>query len=387
MRIAIDARPLQSASRLRGIGTYTRNLIQFMFDDGHDVVLIVWDTNKGFESLENNRFPLPPPKIRVLGWHRDRNKLNDLFLKLADEVDLIHFTSPFELDMSWPGIELGIPKIVTVHDLMPVTHADLILTGKHKLLKPIFAKQASWLSAADGLISVSEATAESLKKTIPDLPPIKVIPHGTPHNFARSKPEVIEAYRKKMQLPEKFILYFGGLSRNKNVETLIEALHGKNLLPLIVAGAGTEDETKRLINKYKDYDVRWLGRVPAPDVMPLYSAATLFVMPSLVEGFGLPIIEAMGCGTPVACSNISSLPEAAGDCAAFFNPHDKDNIARVISETLANPSRMEELVKRGLERAKNFTFRKTAEKTWEAYHDFANQYLVKHGKKPAYFLQ
>ena len=121
--------------------------------------------------------------------------------------------------------------------------------------------------------------------------------------------------------------------------------------------------------------------------MPLYSAATLFVMPSLVEGFGLPIIEAMGCGTPVACSNVSSLPEAAGDCAAFFNPHDKENIARVISETLANPTRMEELVKRGLERAKNFTFRKTAEKTWEAYHDFANQYLVKHGKQPAYFLQ
>lgn len=379
MRIAIDARPLQSNSRLRGVGTYTRNLIQNLLDEGKDITLLVWGgTSHNLSTLSQQMYLLPLPRIRVLGFAADRYLHNEQFLALADQVDLVHFTSPFELDMSWPGVDLGIPRIVTVHDLMPITHPSLILEGKHKLLQPVYTKQADWLRSADGILANSETTSKTIAEIIPDAPETKTVLLGASHSLSRPLDKTISDFRAKFQLPEQFVLYFGGLSRNKNVGRLLEAFCADNMPQLVIAGASTLEAINALRRAYPKSTARWLGRISAPDVAPLYAAATLTIMPSLVEGFGLPLIESMACGTPTACSNVSSLPEVAGKASVLFDPTNLEDIRRAIRETIASPERLAELRGLGLERSKQYTFKRTTEGTWQAYEEFIEAYKNKH---------
>jgi len=113
--------------------------------------------------------------------------------------------------------------------------------------------------------------------------------------------------------------------------------------------------------------VRFLGPVPEDDLPALYAGATLFVFPSLYEGFGLPVLEAMACGTPVACSNTSSLPEVVGDAALTFDPADSSAIARAITRVLADAELRQVLRERGLAQAAGFSWERTAAKTLEVY--------------------
>lgn len=375
MRVAIDARPLQSPSRLRGIGTYTRSLIQNSLDSGKDIVLIIWDMpGQIMPSYAQQTFALPAPTHRHLGWFYDRYMHKNYFRRLAQSVDLMHFTSPFELDLSWPGFDLGVPRIVTCHDLMPVTHAQTILQGKQRLLKGLYSKQADWLSSADGVICDSQATADVLKATVRKVHDVKVALLGVPHSVFKPSPRAVEYYRTKKALPEKFILFFSGLSRNKNLETLLEAIEGRDFPPLVIAGNAREEDKAYFQSKYNTDKIIWLGRVSQPDVPALYASATLFVMPSLVEGFGLPIVEAMCCGAPVACSDIPPFREIADGAAAFFNPQRVEEVSGTIQRLLDNADERETLRCKAEEIAASLKFEKTTEKTWEYYSEFIENY-------------
>jgi len=115
--------------------------------------------------------------------------------------------------------------------------------------------------------------------------------------------------------------------------------------------------------------VRVLGPVAPIDLPPLYSAARLFVFPSLYEGFGLPVLESMACGTPVACSDIRALREVGGDAVAYFNPLDVTRVGEVVETVLADPDRQRRLSEAGLERAAGFTWQRTAQQTLDLYRD------------------
>jgi len=371
MRVALDLRPLQSPSRLRGIGTYLRGLLSGFLQQERDLLLLTWrDLPVDLELPEGCRFfHLPPPRPRVLGWLRDRLLLAGAFRELAREVDLVHFTSPFELDMGWPQARLGIPRVITVHDLVPVTHARLVLQGRHRLLAPVYRWQARQLGRAEGLVADSQATRDRLEEFLGRTPPIRVVPLAA-EGFSVPEPARVHELRRRLDLPQDFLLFLGGASPNKNLEGLLVACQDGGLPPLVVAGAANPEQLADLRTRYPDLPVRWLGPVPAEDLGALYGAATAFVLPSLQEGFGLPVLEAMSCGTPVACSNTSSIPEVAGQAALFFDPADPRQIRQALRRLASEPDLRAMLRGLGLDQARQFSWQRTARLTWQAYQDF-----------------
>ena len=370
MRVAFDLRPLQSASRNRGIGTYTRELLQGFLAQGRDLLLVAWEGREVDLPIPEGYpwFRLPPPRPRTLGWLRDRFLLGRHFRALAGQADLVHFTSPFELDMGWPQGRIGIPRVVTVYDLVPVTHVGLALRGKHRLLAPVYRWQARQLGRAEGLVAISGHTRQRLEAFLGRVPPLCLAPAAA-DGFSPPEPARVEALRSSLGLPAKFLLYLGGLSPNKNLETLLAALEGGGLPPLVVAGAALPGQVAALRERFGHLPVQWIGPVPAGDLPSLYAAATVFVFPSLQEGFGLPVLEAMSCGTPVACSNPSSMPEVAGEAALLFDPGSPEDLKAALRRLVAEPDLRAELARRGLERARGFSWAETARLTWRFYEE------------------
>ena len=182
--------------------------------------------------------------------------------------------------------------------------------------------------------------------------------------------------RQAYNLPERFILYVGINKPPKNLPRLIDtyaqlvAVSAGPDFDCVIAGAWDNrypESRERAAHLGPGNRVRFLGSMPDADLPALYAAADLFVMPSLYEGFSLPVLEAMACGTPVACSDTSSLPEVAGDAGFFFNPYDIDQMASTVLRAMTNPELKAELRMRGLERARLFSWERVARQTIDVY--------------------
>ena len=215
-----------------------------------------------------------------------------------------------------------------------------------------------------------------------NLPPdrITAIPLAADPAFQPQPPEAITAVRRKYNLPERFALYLGSNKPHKNLVRLVEAWrmangewrmaakHGG----LVIAGAWDErfPEARILADAASHQpSAIWLGPVPEADLPALYSAAAVFVFPSLYEGFGLPVLEAMACGTPVVCSNTSSLPEVAGDAALLIDPLDTAALAEALRRALSDPALAADLRARGLTQALRFSWAQTATATLALYRE------------------
>lgn len=250
--------------------------------------------------------------------------------------------------------------VITCHDLNPLKHEESWLNLQ------LFKYSLGGLKRAAKVIADSEATKKDLIKFL-GIPPdkIKVIPLGVGEKF-----RVIENQSRKFNLPQdrKIILHVGGSAYNKNIEGIISAM--SNIF-FIKIGADFTEPQKTLIRKLGLEDsIKFLGQVSKEDLVALYNIADVFVFPSFYEGFGLPILEAMACGTPVVTSNVSSMPEVAGDAATLINPHDVDSIASGINRVLRYDAvQYQRVVEKGLERAKKFTWKKTAEETLRVYEE------------------
>jgi glycosyltransferase involved in cell wall biosynthesis len=190
---------------------------------------------------------------------------------------------------------------------------------------------------------------------------------------------LLAAVRERYGIGSRFILYFGGFDLRKNVPRVIEAYarlpeHLRREYQLVVAGRyhnlghplfPDPRETVRRLGL--EGNVVFTGQIREQDKAPLFSAATVFAFPSLYEGFGIPVLEAMACGTPVLTSNLSALPEVAGDAGLLVDPYDTDAIAQGLVDLLDHQERREELARRGLERARRFTWQQVAEQTVRVY--------------------
>ncbi|MEZ4663133.1 MAG: glycosyltransferase family 1 protein [Caldilineaceae bacterium] len=174
----------------------------------------------------------------------------------------------------------------------------------------------------------------------------------------------------------QFLFYFGINKPHKNLPALIDAYaqwRTASAYPLVIAGAWDErypEAKQAAAQKNLGDSVIFLGPIPDADLPALYAAATAFIFPSRYEGFGLPVLEAMACGTPVACSNTSSLPEVAGDAALLFAPDDINAIAGALTQLTDSSTRLR-LRERGLQQAARFTWRRTAEQTLAVYRSLA----------------
>lgn len=367
MRIGIDAR--MYSSQYTGIGRYTYELIQEIsrMDTKNEYIIFLNPTqHKEFISPSSR-----VKKVSVAAPHyslAEQTTFADILFK--HNIDLMHFThfnAPYFYRKSF---------VVTIH--------DLTLSFYKGNKRTSFIQRAAYniviknvISRAQHIIAVSEHTKEDIRRLffIPK-EKITVIYEGIGNEFRKiDNLQRLDQTKKMYGLDKPFLLYTGVWRNHKNITSLIEAFsillkqQNRNILLVIT---GKEDpfypEVKELPKKLGiEQSVRLVGFVPEEQLIDLYNLATVFVFPSLYEGFGLPILESMACGTPVAASNASSIPEIGGDACLYFNPHDVSDIANKIATILDNTDIRTTLIEKGNLCVKPFSWQKMAQSTLSVY--------------------
>ena len=220
---------------------------------------------------------------------------------------------------------------------------------------------------------ISEATRVDLVRYFRvDAARVVVTPLAAGAHMRPASAGQIEAIRRRYRLPELYVLYVGSNKPHKNLIRLVESwaiVKRPAEARLVIAGHWDEryPEARLRAEELGRNGIIFAGPVAETDLPALYSGATVFVFPSLYEGFGLPVLEAMACGAPVVCADSSSLSEVAEDAAVLVNPHEIEDMARGLSSVLADKSQQHDLKARGLARAGQFTWQNTAARTLDAY--------------------
>jgi len=262
------------------------------------------------------------------------------------------------------------PAVVTIHDLSFIRFPHLFRPANRLYLTTL-----TWLSArrARRLIAVSEhAAAESVRLLGISRERIDVVYHGVDPAFRPLPADEVAAFRQRWGLPERFLLFVGTLEPRKNLVRLVEAFSRvrDDRVGLVLAG-GKGWLYDELFAKVEALglsgQVIFPGYVMGEELPLWYNAATLLAYPSVYEGFGLPVLEAQACGTPVLTSNLSSLPEAAGDAAVMVDPYDVEALVAGLNRLLMDRSLRDELRVRGLAHAGQFTWSRTAQETVRVY--------------------
>jgi glycosyltransferase involved in cell wall biosynthesis len=309
-----------------------------------------------------------------------------LFLRKL-EADLFH------IPLNTVPLLMPKPYLVTIHDMSTLLFASQ--QGYRNRLQHFYLRRG--LLRADRVMAVSMATCRDVETVLgipmsrmrvvynaPD--PIFQAPSGPPMARVNGEefghPAEIQRVMDRYRIHYPFLLYVGRTNPQKNIPRLVEAfavLRGEiqehpvyRDLRLLIIG----DEISRypalrhaVIHSRVEDTVRFLGFVPIDTLRAFYQAASAFVFPSLYEGFGLPPLEAMACGTPVVCSSVSSLPEVVGNAAEIVNPENVFDIARGMREVLLDRTRRSQLVERGFEQARRFSWERTAQQVLDAYEE------------------
>ncbi len=370
MHVGIDARLTYYAQG--GISQYITQLVRALCQIDREDKFTIFQNRQGPKLFEDQlnftqRFLRTPCHFRLEQWA--------LPLELAfSDLDVLH--SPDFI----PPFRRRCKAVITIHDLAFLRFPKLLTEESDRYYRQI--KRA--VESADGIIAVSQSTRRDLTELL-GVPAerVDVIYHAADERFRPL--DDLEATREFCQehdLPETFILWVGTLEPRKNLETLLKALatlrDSEKGLPykLVVVGAKGwlyESSLKLLDDLGLTDEVIFFGPASVTDLLLLYNAAWLFVFPSLYEGFGFPPLEAMACGTPVVSSRTSSLPEVLGEAALYFDPSDAEALAEAIQRVWRDPELRGELARRGLEQARRFSWKNTAEQTLALYRRISEQ--------------
>lgn len=350
MKVAVDARML----KMSGIGTYIQNLMK------NDCYNIALGKKEEIETVKNN--------MEIIDFNAPiygiKEQLKFPYRKLKKQkIDVLHVPH-YNVPIFYRG-----KMIVTIHDL---THLVLpeFLPNKFAYL---YAKFMIWLAIkkANKVITVSQNTKNDILKMFKVNPDkIQVIYNGVGEEFEKKENQELEFLCEKFNIPKnkKIIMYVGNLKPHKNLERLLEAyskIQDIDSTCLLLVGKAfsnynvLEEKEKNL---KIDNRVIHTGIVSQEELVYLYNLADLFVFPSLYEGFGLPILEALACGTPVICSNTSSMPEVGGDVVTYIDPMNIEQITQSIQQELHNGKKINEKV---ADWVKEFDWEKIAIKTKE----------------------
>ena len=260
-------------------------------------------------------------------------------------------------------------RVATIHDLMPLDYPDQYLAAYVALFRRTVSRIAR---DADALIAVSQYTKDSIVERLGVAPDrIVVVHHGVDDRFRPAPAAQVSAIRRKLGLRGPYILFVGTAEPRKNLLHLVDAFallcrRRPGDLELVLAGKaawGSASLQARITALGLGARIHLPGHIAGSDLPALYSGAAVFVLPSLAEGFGMPILEAMACGVPVVASNTTALPEVYGDAALGFDPTSSEAIALALERVLDDPTLRAGLVMRGLKRAACFTWEKAARKT------------------------
>lgn len=370
MIIGVEGRTLQG--RRYGVARYLLNLLRELVNLEGDEEYRVY--------LSRPIEPLPFVSERLqtkvltrapgLTWRHLRLPL----AMRGDRVDL-HFSPTYFL----PLIKVC-PSVVTVHDITFKVHPEWFAADRRFLFDDLFWRE---VKRAERIITVSEHSKRDILAFLEVEPSrVTVIP-AAPDDFFRPVREeaLLSGIREKFGIAPGFLFTVGAIHTRRNLERLIEAVSlaeaelGRELHLLIL---GTPAPFTPPVDIWGTVGrcrlegrVKHVEYVSDEELLLLYNACGLFVYPSLYEGFGLPVIEAMACGAPVACSRVTSLPEVAGDAAAYFDPLDTEGMAGVLVSLLSDDAVRERLALEGLRRAAEFSWREAAERTLRVFREVA----------------
>ena len=349
-----------------GISRYFFELMKnFENDDGIDYDLpLRYSYNHYLNKYNDLKYKPFLKNFNFRGKYRLINILNKRVSKKyisKRDYDIFHPTyyDPYFLD--YIGRK---PFVLTIYDMIHEIYSEVFpLKDKTSKRKKLLAQKAT------KIIAISENTKKDIIKFLGiDENKIEVIYLANSFNMNKDD-KIINVVR-----PEKYILFVGSRSIYKNfylfIETITPLLIKDSELNVVCAGGGIFKEMEKekfkklnIVNKIFQYSI-------SDNILAyLYQKAIAFVFPSLYEGFGIPILESFACGCPVICSKTSSLPEVAGDAAMYFDPTDKLSMLDSIEKVIYNDELKKQLVNKGIERVKEFTWEKTAEKTKKLYED------------------
>ena len=364
MRIAIDARKLHDF----GIGTYIRNLLRELarIDGETEYVLLCQERDCPLAASLGENFRSVTDRSPLYSLREQFSIPHALRREGVDVFHAPHYTLP---------PLAGRPSVVTVHDCIHLMFPEY-LPNRMALS---YARGSIWMATrrANRVLTVSESSKRDILRFF-DVPAdkITVIYNGIDERFRLEPPEEeVVRVRERYQLGGDFVLYAGNVKPHKNLERLIDAFHllrqdGLEQLKLVVIGDEVSKyaELRRAVHRFNLHKyVRFLGYMPDETLAVLYRLAAVFVFPSLYEGFGLPPLEAMASGTPVVTSNVSSLPEVAGDAAVLVDPRDPVSIAGGIRRVLTEPDLRDTLRARGYRRAAEFSWERSVRRIREIY--------------------
>jgi glycosyltransferase involved in cell wall biosynthesis len=374
LHIAMDARRIRDF----GIGTYIRSLVHALSNIDRENRYTLISGAGDVRTLAGL-----PENFKAAVYSRSDNGLFDhvafpMFLH-GIAPDLVH------IPLNRVPLALMRPYVVTVHDMANLLFEEGKSGVRMQLRRYRFRRG---LVRARRVIAVSEATKRDVQNMLGVRPERirRVYNAPDPQFYARGEHSLEEHKRilERYQIQHPFLLYAGNVRRHKNIPKLVEAfavVRGqladhpvyKDLRLVLIGDTLSQQPAIRqaVMKSRVEPLVRFLGFVPFETLRCFYESAAAFVFPSRYEGFGLPPLEAMACGTPVVTSNISSLPEVVGDAAVLVNPENVFDISRGIQEALLDEALRAELILRGREQAARFSWERTAREVLEIYREAA----------------
>ncbi len=352
MRIGIDDR----AIKYSGIGVYTNKLRQMLaqteqvytYEDNIDLNHAAGLAKyiNFFKRVLKEQFTLP-------AWCKE-NKL-----------DVYHATRNYGVPVFG-----SVPVVVTIHDVIPHVFPKQYLGN---ILVRYYYEAALRIAIwrAQKILTVSQFSKKELVRLY-GVPAAKIVvtPIAASSAFKVLPQELLQQVRKRYALPKRYILTIGGSEWRKNVERLLK-VHQKHFSAdcelLVIGGAWRGHD---LAAKYKDAaGIRFLSNLTEEDLVAIYNMAELFVFPSLYEGFGIPILEAMACETPVVTANVASMPEVGGSAAVYFDPLDEEDMAEKIKQVLDDEALCRQLVAAGRGRVRQYSWQSCAKATLAVYEE------------------
>lgn len=391
MRIGVDA---TCWGNKRGYGRFTRELLEalvridktntyFFFVDGDTAAEC--DLPESVKTIVAET-RVSPAKAAAAAGNRSLSDILSMSRSVfRHRIDVFFFPTMY----SYFPIFNRVKVLVTLHDMIADNHPELTFSNsRSRQLWRLKQRFAIWQASL--IVTVSDYSKSQIVEhfSLPDSR-LRVISEAAQPIFKVTEPgvdrtEVLARYG--LDESDAFLLYVGGISPHKNLSVLIDAFHqirsgSSTGAKLVLVGDYTDDP---FLSAYPDLKTKvdalglneaviFTGFVPDADLVHLYNAATLLVLPSLDEGFGLPAAEAMACGTPVAASDRGSLPEVLGEAGVFFDPLNVSEMSSVVGSLLADPDRLRQLRERGLERSLRYRWETSAAQTLAIFRELDGQ--------------
>lgn len=351
MKIAINTLPLETAHRTRGIGYYTRHLLEALKTD---------------------------PSVTVSEFQE---------ICEVEDVDVVHYPW-FDLFFHTLPVKRRFPTVVSIHDVMPLVfpkHYPVGLKGRFN-----FMMQTLALRSCKYIITDSKTSKTDICKYLKiGENKISVIPLAADPKFQVIDDDTKLLYiKRKYRLPDRFLLYVGDANWVKNLPFLIEGFghlisqNGMEEVKLVLVGGvflknvesinHPELESLKLVNRLiKQYGLNTCvirpGQISDEELVAFYNLATIYIQPSVYEGFGLPVLQALSCGTPVVSSNKGSLVEIGKEAVVYFDPNNLEEFVSVVCDLLRDESLQKKLSKLGLKQAEKFSWKKVLDETKSIY--------------------